>query len=99
MGKGRKESLNKPRFTLIELLIVVTIITILAALLLPALSRARAMARQVKCSSHLKQLGVALALYADDYEGVQYGAASPSYSSSYRHFWNHFLNGRWAPNY
>lgn len=59
-------------FTLIELLIVVSIIAILAAMLLPSLSKARATAVGAKCISHLKQAGIAQNCYASDFGGWIY---------------------------
>lgn len=60
---------NNMGFTLIELLVVITIIAILAALLSPALKNARESARSASCVNNLRQLGLAMHLYASDHDG------------------------------
>ncbi|PYI89490.1 MAG: hypothetical protein DME26_01145 [Verrucomicrobia bacterium] len=82
-------NLSRPAFTLIELHVGIAIIAILAALLLPALSRAKAQAGRIRCVNHLRQMGLALRMYVGDYHKYPYYSAGSVLSGGSGAWQNH----------
>ncbi len=78
---------RKNGFTLIELLVVVAIIAVLVSILLPALGRARESARTIQCLSNMRQWGMALLQYANDYNGQFPRACAGSAGDQYDGSW------------
>jgi len=97
-GEARRAK-RSTAFTLIELLVVIAIIAVLIALFLPALNQAKEYGYQTLCASSQRQVGMALNLYAVDNQGAIFGDYSPYYSSSNRHMWYYFINGRYGEDY
>ena len=78
----------KKQFTLIELLVVIAIIAILAAILLPALGKAREKAQNIDCVSRQKQLGLNFLMYADENEGCIWSSTSTGWKSSWAYYYS-----------
>src|SRR6266576_1828802 len=91
-------------FTLVELLVVLAVIAILAALLLPALAKAKASAQSAACKSNLRQLGLALNMYVNDYDKYP-GNAAMYAGGAFQRIWatgmnwlNPYLGGHYDPD-
>jgi len=84
-------------FTLIELLVVIAIIAILAAMLLPALSRAKQKAAQTNCLNNMKQLAMGMAIYVVDNNDTYAGAASASTYGPHLEDWIYWRQGTFRP--
>jgi prepilin-type N-terminal cleavage/methylation domain-containing protein/prepilin-type processing-associated H-X9-DG protein len=79
------KNIRSKGFTLIELLVVIAIIAILAAILFPVFAKAREKARQITCASNLKQIGLAIMQYSQDYDEQMPQAGGPMYVAQYNY--------------
>jgi prepilin-type N-terminal cleavage/methylation domain-containing protein/prepilin-type processing-associated H-X9-DG protein len=84
--RRQRASFVRSGFTLIELLVVIAIIAILAAILFPVFGRARENARRSSCLSNLKQLGLGLAQYTQDYDERMPASAAPAATGGWMYY-------------
>ncbi len=97
-SRGSSRRRSEEAFTLIELLVVIAIIAILASLLLPALSGAKARAQRLQCTSQMKQIGLGFTLFASDhnnqYPPTAYSTGDYQYQLSWDDYLNHYIGGK-----
>jgi prepilin-type N-terminal cleavage/methylation domain-containing protein/prepilin-type processing-associated H-X9-DG protein len=86
---------RKPAFTLIELLVVIAIIAILAAILFPVFAQAREKARMTACLSNMKQIGLSLTMYAQDYDEtfpfIRFTSSPPGSNANWTYVWRNAI--------
>jgi len=93
VGVCRVRRLERTRFTLLELIVVIGVIGIMVGLMLPLLSKARARARGVACINNMKQMALGFTIYADDYDGVMVAGRMPKLSGSSSN--DYFVGNGW----